>query len=224
MKRYMFLAVFALVAGIALPAFAALPTAPVISGNVSLSYWAADASEEGDSINQNFFPCLTAQVNVADNWSAIGEYSDSSASSEDDGSKDDSKYYKIGARYDFDKTLWYATLSWDKLEMRNVDGATTLKMSVDGIRLGGGLDYAFEASPWSVNWDLGLGIANGAKATGADGMDGDEFDTAVNFAYKFKEGFTGNLGYRYMKLKLSSDAGSATIKVDGPVLGVGYDF
>lgn len=228
MKRLWMLFAVALIIGVAAPAISAEKSK--YGGNVSLNYWIADISSEGENADQNFFPSLTAVVGVSPLWSVIGEYSDSDEDTSNLGTKIESKRYLIGARYDFENSLWYVDLAYQKTEVGMDDGAgTTASIDVDGIRLGGGFDYALEASPWSVNLDLGVGIANDADVSmsgvGAAGVDGDEVDVCLGFSYKFnEEGLKGNIGYRYLKNEASGNGGTLDLKSDGFFVGVGYDF
>ena len=59
----------------------------------------------------------------------------------------------------------------------------------------------------------------------SDSSSADAYDVEIKFRYLFNErGIHGDIGYRYMKLKESTFNESTTYKIDGPFIGVSYDY
>lgn len=229
MKRTLLVAMcVALLAGIAMPAMAQ-QTGLNTSGTVSLDYWMADISSEGETADQNFLPALTAVITSSSNWGVIAEYEDSDSDTSSAGTTFETKRYLFGVRYDF-AYGWYADLAYVNTDVDLGFGAgVTGGVKVDGIRIGGGIDYPFEGSPWSMTADLGFGISPDATvslAGASAGGDGEEVDFSLKFSYRFnKEGLLGNIGYKYVKLGADNNAGTTLdAKVDGFFLGAGYEW
>lgn len=213
-------------AGMALPAAAA--EGPNPGHIVNLNYMIGDWDSAGTNADQKYFPDITAVFGVNENWRVEAEYMDAGSDIANDGSRVESRRYQFGARYEFALVGGYVSLGYAKMLNDVSVGGIKASVDVDGLRLGGGVNFPIENTAWTANLDLGIGVGNNSVVSmgGVSGsFDGDAFDASLGFAYRFpKTGLTANIGYEYFKIKAEAPTSSLTIKSKGPFLGVGYHF